>query len=301
MKCKMFSILRVLVVALALIILSGWNETPNAKAATWTKIWNDEFDGPAPANAGVNTANWLFDTGTSYPGGAANWGTGEVETMTNSKANVYQDGATPYGHLIIKPILSGGSWTSGRIETRSLFTPPAGGQLAVEASIQLPAGSVQGYWPAFWMLGAGFRGVYTNWPSIGEQDAMENANGTNTIYGTLHCGVSPGGSCNEMTGLQGSTHCSPDCQGALHTYRVEIDRSTSPEQIRWYLDGVQYWQVFSNNAGMDATTWANAVDRGVFIIFNVAIGGSFPGSPTASTASGVPMVVDYVRVYTSNN
>jgi beta-glucanase (GH16 family) len=287
------------VAALALIILLGLNETPNAKAATWTQVWSDEFDGPAPANAGVNTANWLFDTGTSYPGGAANWGTGEVETMTNSKANVYQDGATPYGHLIIKPILSGGSWTSGRIETQSIFTPPEHGQLAIEASIQLPGGAVQGYWPAFWMLGAGFRGVYTNWPSIGEQDAMENVNGTNTIYGTLHCDVSPGGRCKEMTGLQGSAHCLPDCQGALHTYRVEIDRRVSPEEIRWYLDGVQYWQVFSNNADMDATTWAKAVDRGVFIIFNVAMGGSFPGNPTASTASGVPMVVDYVRVFTS--
>jgi beta-glucanase (GH16 family) len=298
MKWKVFSILRVLVAVLALIILLGLNEMPKARAATWIQVWSDEFNGPA--NTGVNAANWLYDTGTKYPGGAADWGTGEVETMTNSTVNVYQDGV---GHLIIKPILIGGSWTSGRIETQKIFMPQPGGQLAVEASIQLLPGiagaAAQGYWPAFWMLGAGFRGVYTNWPSIGEQDAMENVNGTNTIYGTLHCGVSPGGSCNEMTGLQGSAHCSPNCQGTFHTYRVEIDRSTSPEQIRWYLDGVQYWQVFSNNAGMDATTWANAVDRGVFIIFDVAMGGCFPGNPTASTASGVPMVVNFVRVFTS--
>jgi beta-glucanase (GH16 family) len=297
MKCKGFSVLRILVAAFALIILLGLNGTPKARAATWIQTWSDEFSGPA--NTGVNTANWLYGTGTSYPGGAANWGTGEIETMTNSTANVYQDGVS---HLIIKPILNGGSWTSGRIETQSTsFMAPVGGQLAVEASIQLPPGiagaAAQGYWPAFWMLGAGFRGVYTNWPRIGEIDAMENVNGTNVIHGTFHCGINPGGPCSETTGLAGTTACSPNCQGTFHTYRVEIDRSTSPEEIRWYLDGRQYWQVNSNQAGMDATTWANAVHHGFIIILNVAMGGNWPGNPTASTFSGSPMVVDYVRVF----
>ncbi len=300
MKSKIFSSLLALVAALTLTVSFGLHGPLKAKAAaSWNEIWSDEFNGPA--NTGVNTSNWLYDTGTSYPGGAANWGTGEVETMSNSTANVYQDGA---GHLVIKPILSNGTWTSGRIETQSTsFAAPAGGQLAVEASIQLFPGltssSAQGYWPAFWMLGAAFRGVYTNWPSIGEVDAIENINATNTVYGTLHCGVAPGGPCNEKTGLQGHAACSSDCQGTFHTYRVEIDRSTFPEEIRWYLDGVQYWQVFSNNSGMDATTWANAVDHGFFIILNVAMGGNWPGNPTASTTPGAPMVVDYVRVYTS--
>lgn len=285
--------------ALTLAMSFGLHGPLQAKVARWHRIWNDEFNGPA--NTGVDTSNWLYDTGTSYPGGVANWGTGEVETMSNSTANVYQDGA---GHLVIKPILSNGTWTSGRIETQSTsFAAPASGQLVVEASIQLFPGltssGAQGYWPAFWMLGAAFRGVYTNWPSIGEVDAMENLNSINTVYGTLHCGVTQGGPCNEKTGLQGHTPCSPDCQGTFHTYRVEIDRSTSPEEIRWYLDGVQYWQVFSNNSGMDATTWANAVDHGFFIILNVAMGGCWPGNPNASTISGAPMVVDYVRVYTS--
>jgi len=268
-------------------------------AASWNLIWSDEFNGAA--GTGVNTTNWLYDSGTSYPGGAANWGTGEVETISSSTANVYQDGA---GHLAIKPILSNGAWTSGRIETqRTDFAAPAGGELAVEASIQMPnvtGAAAQGYWPAFWMLGAAFRGNYNNWPGIGEVDAMENVNGVNTEYGTLHCGVDPGGPCNETNGRGGSKACAPTtCQAGYHTYRAEIDRSASPEQIRWYLDGVQFWQVSSNDAGMDAATWARAVDHGFFIILNVAMGGSWPGNPTASTASGVPMLVDDVRVYTS--
>ena len=143
-----------------------------------------------------------------------------------------------------------GNWTSGRIETqRTNFAAPAGGEMAVEASIQMPnvtGAAAQGYWPAFWLLGADFRGNYTNWPGIGEIDAMENVNGTNLEHGTLHCGVDPGGPCNETTGLSGSMSCAPTtCQAGFHTYRVEVDRSTSPEEIRWYLDGSEFWHVDS--------------------------------------------------------
>ncbi|GHO58245.1 hypothetical protein [Ktedonobacter robiniae] len=89
----------------------------------------------------------------------------------------------------------------------SSFAAPAGGELEVTASIQLPnvtGAAAQGYWPAFWLLGAPIRngGV---WPSIGEIDAMESVNGTNVEYGTLHCGVNPGGPCNETNGLGGNT------------------------------------------------------------------------------------------------
>lgn len=285
---------------LAVVSFTFLNRGPDAHAASWNLVWSDDFSGPA--NTAPSSSNWLYDTGTSYPGGAANWGTGEVETMTNSISNVYLDGS---GHLAIKPIRDKtGHWTSGRIETQnSSFSAPVGGQMAVEASIQMPnvtGRAAQGYWPAFWMLGSAFRGNYNNWPGVGEIDAMENVNGTNTEYGTLHCGVNPGGPCNETTGLGGNTPCSgTTCQASFHTYRVEVDRSTSPEQIRWYLDGVEFWHVASNNPGMDATTWANAVDHSFFIILDVAMGGSWPGNPTGATASGIPMLIDYMHVYTA--
>lgn len=267
--------------------------TPRARAASWNLTWSDEFNGPA--GTGINAANWKYDAGTR-------WGTGEIEAMTNSINNVYLDGN---GHLAIKPIHhSNGKWTSGRIETQpSNFAAPVGGEVAFQASIQLPnvtGAAAQGYWPAFWMLGASARSGGA-WPGIGEIDAMESINGTNMEYGTLHCGVYPSGPCNEPIGRGGHTPCTPTtCQAAYHTYRVEIDRRTSPEQVRWYLDGVEFWHVNSNDPGMDATTWTNAIDHGFFIIFDVAMGGGWPGNPTASTKSGVPMLVDYVRVYTLN-
>jgi hypothetical protein len=274
-----------------------------AHAASWNEIWNDEFSGAA--NTGVNTPNWLYDTGTGYgcSGCPGNWGTGEVETMTNSTSNVYQDGS---GHLVIKAINSGGTWTSGRIETQNTsFAAPAGGELAVEASIQQPnvsGAAAAGYWPAFWMLGSAFRGNYLNWPGIGEVDIMEDINGLSSEFATLHCGTDPGGPCNETTGLGSGQHACSGCQTAYHTYRVEIDRSVSPEQIRWYLDGSNFFTLSASQ--VDATTWANAVDHSFFIILNLAMGGGFPaafgGGPTSSTQSGDSMNVDYVRVYTAN-
>lgn len=279
------------------VALSAQASIP-ATPSGWTVAWSDDFNGAA--GTGVDPVNWLYDTGTSYPGGAANWGTGEVETMTSSTANVYQDGK---GNLVIKPIRDNQkNWTSGRIETqRSDFQPDAGKVMAVEARIQMPnvtGSSAQGYWPAFWMLGSPFRGNYTNWPSIGEMDIMENVNGINTVWGTLHCGISPGGPCNETTGLGGSTTCpGSTCQSAFHVYRIEWDRSGPVEQLRWYVDGVLYHTV--NQTDVDATTWANATGHGFFIILNVAMGGSWPGRPNGLTKSGVPMLVDYVAVYKS--
>ncbi|NGN93414.1 carbohydrate-binding protein [Nocardioides sp. KC13] len=285
------------VVAVALPLATFSEASEPGTPAGWTKVWSDDFTGAAGSR--INTSNWIYDIGHSYPGGAANWGTGEIAYHTDSTQNVYQDGS---GNLVIKPIRDGaGNWTSGRIETvRTDFQPPAGGVLRVESRIQMPnvtGAAAQGIWPAFWMLGAPFRGNYWNWPGVGEIDIMENINGANQVWGTLHCGTSPGGPCNETTGLGGTLQGCPGstCQSSFHTYAMEWDRSTSPQQIRFYVDGVNYHTVRSDQ--VDATTWNNATNHGYFIILNVAIGGGWPGNPTSATASGVPMLVDYVAVY----
>jgi beta-glucanase (GH16 family) len=302
-----YTVLMVVALAAPALLLSGVTGTAQAAPPPptgWTTVFSDDFTGAS--GTGVDPANWLYDIGTSYPGGAANWGTNEIETMTSSTANVYRDGA---GHLAIKPIRdAAGNWTSGRIETqRTDFAAPAGGILRVESSIQQPnvtTANGAGYWPAFWMLGAAARPVgATNWPGIGEWDVMENINGRPSVFSTLHCGTVSGGPCNETTGIGSGERACPGCNTGFHTYAVEYDRSVSPERLRFYLDGANYNTVTANQ--VDAATWAAATQHGMFVILNVAIGGAFPaafgGGPNAATVSGVPMLVDYVAAYTKGS
>ncbi|GLW29784.1 carbohydrate-binding protein [Actinoplanes regularis] len=293
----------VVAVAASVVFVNQAEAAVPAPPSGMSLVFGDDFTGAA--GTGLNRSNWLYDIGTGYPGGAANWGTGEIETMTDSTANVYQDGA---GNLVIKPIRdSAGRWTSGRVETqRTDFAAPTGGKVRIEARLQQPnvsGAAAAGYWPAFWALGDAARPVgATNWPSIGEWDIMEDINGRSSVFAALHCGTNPGGVCNETTGLTSGERACSGCQTAFHTYAIEYDRSTSPEQLRWYLDGNNYFTL--NSSQVDATTWNNATHHGMFVILNVAIGGGFPaafgGGPTSATQSGVPMLVDYVAVWQSS-
>jgi beta-glucanase (GH16 family) len=273
-----------------------------APPAGYHLVFSDDFTGPV--NGNVDTSKWQFATGHGYPGGAANWGTGEVELMTSNNANAHLNGA---GQLVVKPIRDGsGQWTSARLETRRTdFAAPAGGKMVVEASLQQPnvsGAAAAGYWPAFWMLGAAARpAAATNWPGVGEIDLMEDINGRSSQFATLHCGVAPGGPCNEFTGLGSGERACGGCLSAYHKYTMLYDRSVSPERLAWYLDGVNIHNVYANQ--VPAATWNAAVHHGFFIILNVAMGGSFPGAfgggPTGATRSGVPMLVGYVAVWTT--
>jgi hypothetical protein len=256
--------------------------------AGWTTVFSDNFAGSA--GSPVNSANWKYDTG---PG--SSFGTGEIETMTNSTSNVFLDGN---GHLVIKAIDSGGAWTSGRIQTNTANVgASAGGELEVTASVEQPnPASGLGYWPAFWMLGPG------SWPSTGEIDILEDVNALSEHSGTFHCGVDPGGPCNETTGIGSGLQSCSGCQTGYHTYTIIVNRTnTSAESITWYLDGNQFFQVNENQ--VPVATWQAAVDHNFSVIFDLAMGGSYPNgvcgctSPTSSTTSGATMSVAYVAAY----
>jgi beta-glucanase (GH16 family) len=289
-------ILSSVAIAVALLPATAAAGSPSVhRGGGWSRVWWDNFNGPA--GTGVNPSVWKYNTG---PG--ETFGTGEIETMTSSTSNVHLDG---HGALDITALGHGQSWTSGRIQTISSdFGAPAGGEMAVTSSIRQPnPASGLGYWPAFWMLGPG------DWPMTGEIDILEDVNALSEHSATLHCGnlddFNPDGTrgpCHEFTGLSSGLLPCPGCQTRFHTYTAVVDRrNAADEQIRWYLDGRQFFQVNEDQVGEAA--WSAAVDHGYSIIFDLAMGGGYPdgvcgcSTPTDDTTSGGTMTVRYVAVY----
>lgn len=291
----------------AAALLLGFSARAHAEVpqpAGWTLQFSDDFSGPAHQRPSAH--HWIVDTGHAYPAGPANWGTHEIQRYTTDPANLGLDGQ---GHLRITPLRSAdGEWTSARIETRrDDFRPPVGGVMRMEARVRMPdvtGAAALGYWPAFWALGESFRRL-GDWPQAGEFDIMENVNGLNMVWGTLHCGVMPDGPCGEPNGIGQHRACAGStCQQGFHAYAFEWDRSVVPEALRWYVDGELYGVMTRDR--LPPATWEQITgQRGYFLLLDVAMGGDFAyavagglDTPVATTEPGHPMLVDYVAVWT---
>ncbi|HVO58941.1 MAG TPA: glycoside hydrolase family 16 protein [Dongiaceae bacterium] len=244
----------------------------------WTLAWSDEFsfpDGSAP-----DSSKWAYDIGGD------GWGNDELETYTSR----LQNAQIQSGNLVItaqQETFTGSdgitrNYTSARLKTQNLFSQTYG---RFEARIKIPKG--QGMWPAFWMLGQDISSE--GWPKCGEIDIMENiGREPGSVHGSLH-GPSTTGITSDAT----STFSLPSGQNFsddFHIYAVEWDATT----VRFFVDSNNYATV-AKSQWPAGGTWV--FDHPFFIILNVAVGGSWPGSPDASTQFPRQMLVDYVRVY----
>ena len=258
--------------------------------------WYDNFTGAAGAPPNAN--NWKTITG--YLGQNS-----ESEVYASSTKNLLLSGASSLQIVPLKdPSASGAGagWTSGRIESIGAWIPTAGQKTRVEGRIRMgdgPAGSKQGIWPAFWLLGEAYR-AGTRWPLCGELDILELRNGVATAFGTAHCGnTTNGGLCNEPSGL-GAT-VTVNSPASFHTWTITWDRTSSDwtaQTIEWALDHTVYFTLTGARV-RDAATWRTLTADAFNIVLNVAVGGDFPGAPNSATQGGAAsmMEVQYVAVY----
>jgi beta-glucanase (GH16 family) len=251
-----------------------------------TLVWSDEFSNSTGSNGQPNPQTWTYDTGTNC------CGNNELETYCAwgsisapcdpSNPNTYTD-TTGVLHIIARQSAAK-VYTSARLKSQGLFSFQYG---RIEARMKLPES--QGMWPAFWLLGNSIATV--NWPACGELDVMEHINGSNPAnegfdwtQGSIH-------GTNLNGGIQ--YHPAGFSAAAWHTYGMIWSKG----QIQYYVDdSTKPYATFT--PATQTGTWP--FDSGPeFILLNLAIGGSWPGSPDATTVFPSEIQVDYVRLYTN--
>lgn len=229
-----------------------------AAAQNWQLVWQDEFTN------GISS-DWNFEVNGN--GGGNN----ELQFYRQENASVQN------GNLVItakQENFNGKAYTSARMTTQGKKYWKYG---KIEARIASP--SIQGIWPAFWMLGESIGSV--GWPKCGEIDIFEHVNTGNTNYGTIHWNSD----ANTHVDYGSNTQVNDITQ--YHTYAVEWDANL----IKWYVDGVKYHE--ANIAGGINST--SEFHENFFIILNVAVGGNWPGNNIGAMPAS--MYIDYVRVY----
>ncbi len=239
-------------------------------------VWSDEFNTGTMADPAV----W------SYEVGAGGWGNNEWQFYTAERA---ENARIEDGCLVIearKESYEGSNYTSARLISYHNDLSWKYGK--IEARIKLPYG--KGIWPAFWMMGRGiFEG--TSWPACGEIDIVELTGGgegyDDKVYGTAHWSDASGkhaqygGSYQLPTGIFADT---------FHIFSIQWTAT----EIRWFVDDIQYQVIDITPAEL------SEFRREFFILLNLAVGGNWPGYPTAETVFPQQMKVDYVRVYQLN-
>jgi len=230
--------------------------------------WKDDFNGDA-----LNSNDWTFELGNGDDG----WGNAELQYYKQENTTVKD------GFLTItakKEAINGFQYTSSRIKTQNKKSFKYG---RIDIRAKLPKG--QGIWPALWMLGANIEQV--KWPYSGELDIMELVGGgpgrDNTTYGTIH--FDNDGTYANIS--KSYTLPTGNFSDKFHVFSILWDESN----ITWYVDDVAFHtQEISSAARKE-------FQDPFFLLFNLAVGGRWPGSPDASTTFPQKMVVDYVRVF----
>ncbi len=232
--------------------------------------WADEFDGDA-----LNEAFWTYEIGNGDWG----WGNNELEYYRRENTSLID------GHLVIEAReepFGGFNYTSSRLITKDKFEFTHG---RVDIRAVLPEG--QGIWPALWMLGENISEV--SWPRCGEIDIMELlGHEPNKVHGTVHF-AQPNGNHQ----FKGSSITAP--AGKKYTDEFYVYSIIWVEdKIEFFVNDQLYYTITPAVIGSQNPYPFNDP---FFFIFNVAVGGNWPGSPDATTLFPQHMIVDYIRVF----
>lgn len=272
-------------------------QTGSGETDGYKLVWQDLFDAGE-----LNPLRWNIEVNGS--GGGNN----ELQYYTDKADNVHVgDDGQGNGCLILtakRENHNNRNFTSGRINSKNLVAFTHG---KVEASIRMPK-TANGLWPAFWMMGNDFDQV--GWPKCGEIDIVEmgHSNGINNgvserfFNGAAHWGegwpnASYARDCTKSYSIQ---------DGEFHLFTLIWD----DDELSMYVDLDKYpvqtpYYKMDINYSADSAHPYNYFHKDNFIIFNLAVGGNFPGIWDAGGITALndengqqaSMYVNYVKVY----
>lgn len=262
-------------------------------------VWQDLFDGTE-----LNRNRWNIEVNGNGGGNA------ELQYYTDRECNVrVGDDGQGNGCLILTAVrenYQGKEFTSGRVTTQELFAFKHG---KIEAAIKMPS-TANGLWPAFWMMGNDHKEV--GWPKSGETDIVEmghqNAFGPGTqdryFNGAMHWGQG----WPACSYAHDNTKSYSLQDGEFHIFTVIWDE----DKVRMYVDldkmpkQTPYFQMnITQDNPDDVNSPGNYFHKENFVLFNVAVGGNFPGIHDAAGITALndennhqaSMYVNYVKVY----
>lgn len=234
-------------------------------------VWSDEFSG-----AVLDSRYWNFNIGT----GSNGWGNNEWQYYREQNVSLSE------GFLTItakEESFGGQNYTSSRIKTEGQVDFTYG---RVDIRAALPRG--QGIWPALWSLGTNFSTV--GWPYSGEIDIMEMIGGggrEDTVHGTVHWNIGGLNAPFAHTYI-GGAYYGEDFSAGFNVFSI----IRTADQIEWRVNDIPYYHF-----DIDDSASLAPFRKPFFLIFNIAVGGNWPGYPDASTTFPQEMIVDYVRIF----
>jgi beta-glucanase (GH16 family) len=254
-----------------LTIPSGGFESPESYDG-YTMVWQDEFEGET-----LNTEFWNYEIGDGCPN-ICGWGNNELEYYREENTSIVN------GHLVItakKQSFGGREYTSSRLTTKGKQQFKFG---RIDIRAALPEG--KGIWPALWMLGSNIDAV--GWPACGEIDIMElTGDVPNRVVSTVHYGANQ--AQHNYNSISTFAASGDSYQDRFHVYSINWENNI----IEFLVDDVVVHT--ETPASMNGQPYP--FNKFFFFIFNVAVGGNWPGSPDSSTKFPQYMIVDYVRVF----
>ena len=235
-----------------------------------TLTWSDEFNGTV-----LNTADWTYEIGNGQNG----WGNNELQYYQEANTSIVDN-----DYLVIearRQSVGAFDYTSSRLITQGKQEFQYG---RIDIRAALPEG--QGIWPALWMLGSNINSV--SWPACGEMDIMEMVgHNANTVHATVHFGSN--GAQHQFVGNSRTLGPNASYQDEFHVFSLIWEE----DHLQFLMDDEVYHEI--TPADMNGQPYP--FNQPFFFIFNVAVGGNWPGSPDSTTDFPQRMIVDYVRVF----